>query len=269
MTRLLHKELTGAIIGIYYDVYNGTGRTYPEYIYENAMALEFRNRGIPCERQKEYQIEYEGQLVGVQQLDLFTANEVVVELKVVPALTRLHKAQALSYLKVAGKQVGLLFNFGSPEPEFERLFFHDREPDRCTEAIRQAADQVPSHYLAPDLVYDIVGGLFRAHSALGPGFIYRIYANACYHELAQRGLEVQAQKKITAFYRGRPIGNISLNHLRVTDVVFVFPVAIQHIDDLSINNLKAWMRAEGVPLGIVANFDDIRLRPLILREQGS
>ena len=49
MTELLHAELTKEIIGVYYDVYNGLSRTYPEYIYEAAMMLGLeKEKGIPC-----------------------------------------------------------------------------------------------------------------------------------------------------------------------------------------------------------------------------
>ena len=47
VTELLHKELTGAIIGAYYEVYNHTSRNYPEYIYERAMIQELQQRGYP------------------------------------------------------------------------------------------------------------------------------------------------------------------------------------------------------------------------------
>jgi len=65
---------------------------------------------------------------------LFIADEVVVEIKVAPQLTKLHKAQAFSYLKVVGKHVGLLCNFGRAEPEFERLYFQPRSAQDATEA---------------------------------------------------------------------------------------------------------------------------------------
>lgn len=129
MTKLLYKELTGTIIGVYFDVYRGTARTYPEYIYEQAMLDDLQRKGIACRRQPEYEVLYKGKRVGRQRLDLFVAGEVVVELKVAPQLTKLHKAQAISYLKVVGKQVSLLCNFGASEPGFERLYF-DRLPAR-------------------------------------------------------------------------------------------------------------------------------------------
>lgn len=43
VTELLHRELTNKIIRVYYDVYNGLSRTYPEFIYENAMMRDLAN----------------------------------------------------------------------------------------------------------------------------------------------------------------------------------------------------------------------------------
>jgi len=267
MTKLLHKQLTSTstIIGVYYDVYNGTSRTYPEYIYENAMVGDLQALRVPCRRQDEHQVFYKDRLVGVQRLDLFIADKVVVELKVVSALTRLHKAQAISYLKVTGKQVGLLFNFGSPEPEFERLYFEPRTSQNNLNTITHTLPEFPALYLTPELTYDIIGGLFEVHTILGPGFIHRIYANACYHELQLRGLEVHAQKAYQVIYHNRPVGEIKFGHLLVGGPVFIFPVAVQDINDIRINNLKGWMRVQNVPLSILTNFYDTSLYPMVLR----
>jgi len=246
-------------------VYNSLGRDYPEYIYENAMMSDVQARHIPCWRQAEYRVFYKNILVGAQRLDLFVADEISVELKVALALTRLHKAQAISYLKVTGKQVGLLFNFGSPKPEFERLYFEPRVPQDDLDTVVHALPDFPDSYLSPELTYAIIGGLLEVHTMLGPGFIYRIYANACYRELQMRGLEVYPQKSFQVIYRGRSIGEIKFNHLRVGNSVLVFPVAVQDINDVRINNLKDWMRVQNIPLGILANFYDTSLKPIVLR----
>ena len=113
-----HEELTKRIIGAYYEVYNHTSRTYPEYIYERAMMHELQLRGLPYTQQDEYEITYKDWIVGKQRLDLFVVQEVVVENKVSDKLTKRHKAQGISYLKTVDKPVGLLFNFGSSEPVF-------------------------------------------------------------------------------------------------------------------------------------------------------
>jgi len=264
MTELLHKTLTKQIIRAYYDVYNGTSRTYPEYVYENGMMHDLRALRIPCLRQDEYEIHYKGKLVGKQRLDIFVAGEVVVEVKVAPQLTRLHKAQTISYLKTTGKQVGLLFNFGGPEPEFARLYYEPREAAVEPEEVERACAELPEGYLSPELTYALIGGLFEVHHVLGPGFIWRIYANACHHEFQLRGLDVRPEKVMQVMYRGVSIGAIKFAHLRVENVM-VFPVAIQDIADIRINNLKDWMRAQEVPLGILANFHALSLKPIVLR----
>jgi uncharacterized membrane protein (UPF0127 family) len=80
-------------------------------------------------------------------LDLLVVEEVMVEIKVAARLLPIHKAQGLSYLKTIARQVGLIFNFGSPAPEFDRLWF---DPTRRTPYV--ATDRsVPQ--LSPDCLY--------------------------------------------------------------------------------------------------------------------
>lgn len=262
MTKLLHKQLTGTIIGVYYDVYNGLARTYPEHVYENAMMADLQDRGIPCRRQPEYEIRYKDRIVGQQRLDLFAAGDIVVELKVAPTLTRLHKAQAFSYLKVTGRQVALLCNFGSPEPQFERLYYEER-PAQGKPEVPDAA--WPADLLMPELTHTIIGALYDVHTLLGPGFIYRIYANALYHELQLRGLTVRPRRVYQIIYRQRPVGSIKFDHLIVDDSIMVFPVATRDINDVRINDLKAWLQDQDKPLGILVNFYPTSLEFLVLR----
>ncbi len=263
MPELIHQELTSDIIGAYYEVYNHTPRTHPEYIYERAMVEELRLRGRTATQQDEYRILYKERLVGVQRLDLFAAQEVAVEIKVVERLTRLHKAQCISYLKAVDKLVGLLLNFGSKEPEFHRLHFN---PAKRPAAIREQQVIIPSpDWLYPDLAYQIVGGLYEVHTVLGAGFVHRIYANACYHELELRGLAVKPAKRMQVTYKGTVIGDVAFGHILAEGKIMVFPVAIGDISDIHLDSLKDWMRQCDIQLGIVANFDAIHLEPVFVR----
>ena len=201
--------LTGAIIGAYYEVYNHTSRTYPEYIYERALMEELRLRGIASTQQDEYAIFYKGRQVGAQRLDLFVVRQVVVENKVTDKLTRLNKAQCISYLKTVDKPVGLLLNFGSAKPEFHRLYF---DPAKKPENVTQAPNEPNPDWLYPELAYNIIGGLYEVHSTLGAGFVHRIYANACYHEMKLRGLAVQPIKRVQVAYKNIVVGTIGFGH---------------------------------------------------------
>ena len=170
MAELLHRELTHAIIGAYYEVYNHTSRLYPEYLYERAFMLELQQRGYAVTQQDEYRIVYKDRLIGKQRLDLFVVQEIVVENKATPKLVPLNKAQTQSYLKTVGKQVGLLCNFGSEQPQFERVFF-DREVHPAVErAPRPATSRlvVPRSDVSSDRrlirsAYGVGAGVYSSH----------------------------------------------------------------------------------------------------------
>jgi GxxExxY protein len=261
---LLYKELTGRVLGAYYAVYNGTSRNYPEFIYENGLTRLLRQDGITHSRQPAYEIMYKDRVVGRQQLDVLLLDQpVVIECKVASRLKPVHKAQLFSYMKTVGAQVGLLLNFGAPEPKFERLYFDSKRAVEDTDEQRSA--QLPDGLLYPELVNDVLGVAIEVHRTLGPGFVHRVYANACYHEHRLRGIGVEPRKEYQVIFRGESIGSLKFAHFRVEDRVMHFPVAIQNVDDLNVNNLKDWMRHQQIRLGILTNFHDTAIRPVFIR----
>ncbi len=264
MTKLIHQELSSQLIGAYYMVYNRLGSTYPEHIFEKAMLVVLKRAGVECVRQDEYQIFYKDRLVGVQRLDIFASGKAVVELKVAPRIEPVHLAQLLSYMKTVSAEVGLLFRFGGPAPEFVRRVL---TPQAWTESISVAtmSDQDLSGFLFPDVTSELLAGAIEVFRTLGPGFIHRIYANACFHEFRLRGLEVLPRNEFHVFLDAEDLGAIKFNHLQIDNRVLVFPVAVSDPHQLHISNLKAWMRHLNVPLGIVFNFRATHFEPVVLR----
>lgn len=265
MAELLYKELTGEALGAYYIVYNGLSRTYPEFIHENAMVKVLGDKRMHYRRQPEYQITYKDWLVGVQRLDILLLDDLVVlECKVVPQLEKIHKAQLFSYMKTVGTRVGLLLNFGGPEPEFERLYFDPQRQAEYKPDFRPL-DQLPEGLLYPDMVGKVLGTAIEVHRTLGPGFIHRIYANACYREYQIRGVEAEPRKEHQVIFQGESIGSLKFNHFVVEGLVMHFPVAITNVADVNVNNLKDWMRHQGIHLGVLTNFYDTAIRPVFVR----
>lgn len=83
-----------------------------ESAYEHCLAHELELRGLSVSRQAPLPIHYEGlRLDAGYRLDLVVADAVIVEIKAVEALSRLHEAQLLTYLKLSNLRVGLLMNF--------------------------------------------------------------------------------------------------------------------------------------------------------------
>jgi len=104
--------LTERIIGAAIEVHRVLGPGLLESIYEEALCIELKLRGIPFQRQVEVDVVYKGQVIKGQRLDLLIDAEVVVELKSVARLPDVVTAQVLSYLKATGLKRALLINFG-------------------------------------------------------------------------------------------------------------------------------------------------------------
>jgi GxxExxY protein len=121
-----HGDVTERIISACYQVYNTLGHGFLEKVYENAMVIELRKRGVCVEPQARLDVLYDGILVGEYFADLLVDGVVIVELKAAEALAREHHAQVINYLKASRIEVGLLLNFG-PKPEFKRKVW-DHQP---------------------------------------------------------------------------------------------------------------------------------------------
>lgn len=113
--------LTEKIIGAAYNVANVLGCGFLEKVYENAMFVELKSLNLEVENQYSLPVMYKGICVGDYFADLYVENEIVVELKTVSAIDKIHKQQLLNYLKACDKKLGLLINFGTPRITVNRI----------------------------------------------------------------------------------------------------------------------------------------------------
>ncbi len=105
-------RITEVIIGAAVEVHRRLRPGLLESAYETCLASELVRRGLTVERQRPVAVIYRGQyLEAGYRLDLFVNKQVVVEVKAVAKLERIHVAQVITYLKLSGARVGLLINF--------------------------------------------------------------------------------------------------------------------------------------------------------------
>ncbi len=102
-------------------MHNALGCGFLEKVYERALILELKAKGLLLETQKGIKIAYKGQNVGTYVADIIVEDKVIVELKVANLLTIIHKAQVLNYLKASGYEVALILNFAKPKLEYKRV----------------------------------------------------------------------------------------------------------------------------------------------------
>ena len=106
------NAITGAIIGAAMEVHNLLGPGLLESAYEECLAREFELRGIHYDRQKAVPVVYKDvKLDCGYRIDLVVEGHVVVELKAVENLAKIHDAIVLTYLRLSGCRIGLLINF--------------------------------------------------------------------------------------------------------------------------------------------------------------
>lgn len=107
------NDLSYKIIGAAIEVHRTLGPSLLENVYEDALCIEFEDRLIPFERQKDVGITYKGRPIGNMRLDILVNNLIIVELKSVERLMGIHEAQLMTYLKITEKRLGLLINFNT------------------------------------------------------------------------------------------------------------------------------------------------------------
>ncbi len=105
-------QITEKIIGAAITVHKELGPGLLESAYEACWVYELSQSGLAVERQKSLPVSYRSVKIDFgNRIDLLVENKVVVELKAVERLEKIHEAQLLSYLKLSGYSVGLLINF--------------------------------------------------------------------------------------------------------------------------------------------------------------
>lgn len=107
-------RLAHGVIGAALEVHRELGPGLLESVYEEAVCIELRLRGIPFVRQLRKTVSYKGRTIGKGKLDLLVGGCLIVELKAVDALAPIHSAQLISYLRMSGNHLGLLINFNVP-----------------------------------------------------------------------------------------------------------------------------------------------------------
>jgi GxxExxY protein len=118
---LLHEELTGKVLGACFEVARELGAGFLESVYEKALMIALREKGLRVEAQVPLTVKFRSVVVGEFFADILVESKLVVELKAVSALRPEHQAQVINYLKATGIEVGLLVNFGNPKLEYRRL----------------------------------------------------------------------------------------------------------------------------------------------------
>lgn len=108
------ENLTYLIRGCIFNVYNKLGPGMFESVYEAALCYELDKAGLAFKRQLELPVHYEDVILDVAfRIDILVENRVIIELKSVEELSKVHYKQIITYLKLTDFPLGLLVNFNT------------------------------------------------------------------------------------------------------------------------------------------------------------
>ena len=115
------NDITYAVNGSVFEVNKVLGPGFLEKVYENALLIELKRRGLTAESQVPIKVLYKENVVGEFIADILVEGKIILELKTVKTIDKIHEAQLLNYLKATGIRVGILVNFKYPKAEIKRM----------------------------------------------------------------------------------------------------------------------------------------------------
>jgi GxxExxY protein len=109
------EDLARCVVDAGLAVHRELGPGLLESAYEHCLAHELETRSVSTRRQVPLPLTYKGVTLDAgYRIDLLVEEMLIVEIKAVEALTRLHEAQIITYLKLSKRRLGFLMNFNAP-----------------------------------------------------------------------------------------------------------------------------------------------------------
>lgn len=122
MVELLYADLTDKIRQAAFEVHQYFGSGFLEKVYENALKYKLELLKFQVKQQFSIPVYFiDNVKVGDYFANLFVENKIIIELKTVSSLDKIHYAQLKNYLKATKIKLGLLINFGAPQLQFKRI----------------------------------------------------------------------------------------------------------------------------------------------------
>ena len=110
---MTENEIATVVVDAAYKIHNRLGPGLLESVYQALMVHELRKCGLQVQSEQDIPIEYDGVRLNVGfRADIVVEGKVILELKSLESLHRVHKKQLLTYLRVTNIRLGLLINFG-------------------------------------------------------------------------------------------------------------------------------------------------------------
>ena len=117
------------VVGAAMEVHSVLGHGMAEAIYQEALAVEMKKRGMEAEREKELRLQYKDVILEKTYFADFFYKGIIMELKSVDEILPIHRSQLINYMRITNQHRGILFNFGEESLYAERYLYQPQFDD--------------------------------------------------------------------------------------------------------------------------------------------
>ena len=259
--KVLHPELSYAVIGAAMDVHNELGPGWDEEAYHLAMLHALKGRGLRAESKLRGSLMHQGIVADRFELDILVENKLVLELKhIVADFAPPHRCQLINYLKFWEKDLGILINFGLDRLKYERV------PYTPVDGRVQHEDPLNKRVEAGasfDLVFSVLDRILNAH---GLGYATKTYHGLFIAECRFRSIRCEPPL-IRLNYKEHSLGEKQLDAFLINqDILVVISALTDSFSAIDFARLHSYMKQIKIQNGVLANFGKtaLTIRPLVL-----
>ena len=128
MTKQEYRDMY-EVVGAAMEVHSVLGHGMAEAIYQEALAVEMKKRGMDAEREKELRLQYKDVILEKTYFADFYYKGIIIELKSVDEIIPIHRSQLFNYMRITNQHRGILFNFGEESLYTERYLYQPQYDD--------------------------------------------------------------------------------------------------------------------------------------------
>lgn len=260
-----HSQLTYQIRGEVFKIYNKLGPAWKENTYEEFLACNLKKANLNVERQKQMTLYYKGKKVGLFRPDIIVENKIILELKAVPEIIPLHKAQTINYLKASNLDLALLINFGGSSATVNAFpnYFNDFRniENKKIKTYNNSEIQLNNkdNLIYPELSEKILAIAYEIHRCFGPGFFHRIYRRSFWEEMRRQGIDFKFEKQARIILENKIVEEMDIYVFNIENKILLSTVASNRIDDQLKLKIKFLLKYFNLPLGLIINFSNLNL----------
>jgi GxxExxY protein len=258
--QILHKELSYSVTGCVFDAFREIGIGFDEYTYHQGLMLRFQKEGLPFRSKPHIKLYYRDNEIADLEPDFVVDEAIVLELKAIQTdFLPENYTQIISYLRAAGKRLGILVNFGLLKAKVERIPFDER-PLRIAEDFDEV---LPVAQEYREEFWHLRNSIMAIGTELRLGYHAQIYQAAMAVELRLAGMECRKHVEVPVNFENTLINNYEIDYWLINQRVLLAVLAGSgQVRAYDVVRMRSYLRKLNLDVGLIAFWSKDHLKIL-------